>query len=91
MRKLYPNQIVVDIVERTPYGLWQKDGEVRAIAADGAAIDEVHDGRYLDLPFVVGEGANAAHAANLSRFWTRWTSSSLGSRPACWSTSAAGI
>ena len=58
MRKLYPNQIVVDIVERTPYGVWQKDGEVSAIAADGAAIDEMHDGRYVDLPFVVGEGAN---------------------------------
>ena len=58
VRKLYPNQIVVDIVERTPYGVWQKDGEVRAIAADGAPIDEMHDGRYVDLPFVVGEGAN---------------------------------
>ncbi len=59
VRKLYPNQIVVDIVERTPYGLWQKDGQVRAVAADGAPIDDVHDGRYADLPFVVGEGANA--------------------------------
>jgi cell division protein FtsQ len=58
VRKLYPRQIVIDIVERTPYGLWQKDGEVNAIAADGAPIDELHDGRYLDLPFVVGEGAN---------------------------------
>ncbi len=58
VRKLYPHQIVVEIVERTPYGLWQKDGQVRAIAADGAAIDEEHDGRYVDLPFVVGEGAN---------------------------------
>jgi cell division protein FtsQ len=58
VRKLYPRQIVIDIVERTPYGLWQKDGEVHAIAADGAPIDELHDGRYLDLPFVVGEGAN---------------------------------
>lgn len=58
VRKLYPHQIVVEIVERTPYGLWQKDGQVRAIAADGAAIDEAQDGRYVDLPFVVGEGAN---------------------------------
>ena len=58
VRKLYPDQIVVEIVERTPYGVWQKDGQVRAIAADGAPIDEVRDGRYADLPFVVGEGAN---------------------------------
>jgi cell division protein FtsQ len=58
VRKLYPNQIVIEIVERTPYAVWQKDGDVRAIAADGAPIDEVNDGRYADLPFVVGEGAN---------------------------------
>ncbi len=59
VRKLYPNQIVIQIVERTPYAVWQKDGDVSAIAADGAPIDEVSDGRYADLPFVVGEGANA--------------------------------
>ena len=58
VRKLYPNQIVVEIVERTPYGVWQQDGQVHAIATDGAPIDEVHDGRYVDLPFVVGGNAN---------------------------------
>jgi cell division protein FtsQ len=58
VRKLYPNQIAIDIVERTPFGVWQKDGDVRAIGPDGAPIDEVRDGRYADLPFVVGEGAN---------------------------------
>jgi cell division protein FtsQ len=58
VRKLYPNQVVIDIVERTPYAVWQKGGDVSAIAADGAPIDEVMDGRYADLPFVVGEGAN---------------------------------
>ena len=58
VRKLYPNHIVIEIVERTPYAVWQKDGDVRAIAADGAPIDEVSDNRYADLPFVVGEGAN---------------------------------
>jgi cell division protein FtsQ len=58
VRKLYPDQLVINIVERTPYAVWQKDGDVRAIAADGAPIDEVSDGRYADLPFVVGEGAN---------------------------------
>ena len=57
-RKLYPNQIAIDIVERTPFGVWQKDGDVRAIGTDGAPIDDVRDGRYADLPFVVGEGAN---------------------------------
>jgi cell division protein FtsQ len=58
VRKLYPNQIVIELIERTPYAVWQKDGDVSAIAADGATIDEVSDGRYGGLPFVVGEGAN---------------------------------
>ena len=58
VRKLYPNQIVIELIERTPYAVWQKDGDVSAIAADGAMIDQVIDGRYSDLPFVVGEGAN---------------------------------
>jgi cell division protein FtsQ len=62
VRKLYPSQIVIDIVERTPFAVWQKDGEVHAIAADGAPIDEARDGRYVDLPFVVGDGANARAA-----------------------------
>ena len=59
VRKLYPNQVVIDIVERTPYAVWLKDGDVSAIAADGAPIDEVTDDRYAGLPFVVGEGADA--------------------------------
>lgn len=58
VRKLYPNQVVIDIVERIPYAVWQKDGDVSAIAADGAPIAEVDDGSYGGLPFVVGEGAN---------------------------------
>ena len=62
VRKLYPNQVVIEIVERTPYAVWQKDGDVSAIAADGAPIDEVTDSRYADLPFVVGEGRERAGA-----------------------------
>jgi cell division protein FtsQ len=58
VRKLYPNQVVIEIVERTPYAVWQKGGDVSAVAVDGATIDEIADGRYVDLPFVVGEGAN---------------------------------
>jgi cell division protein FtsQ len=66
VRKLYPGQIVIDIVERTPAAVWQKDGQVKAIAADGAVIDELRDTRSLDLPFVVGEGANERLAEFLS-------------------------
>jgi len=66
VRKLYPGQIVIDIVERTPAAVWQKEGQVKAIAADGTVIDELRDTRALDLPFVVGEGANERLAEFLS-------------------------
>ncbi len=59
VRKLYPNEIVINQVEREPAGLWQRNGEIQVIAADGTVIDEMRDERYVNLPLVVGEGANA--------------------------------
>ncbi|GLS46536.1 cell division protein FtsQ/DivIB [Methylobacterium brachythecii] len=58
VRKLYPNEIVITQVEREPAALWQKNGEIRVIAADGTVIDEMRDERYANLPLVVGENAN---------------------------------
>jgi cell division protein FtsQ len=58
VRKLYPNRLVIEITERAPVALWQRDGEVSMVSADGAALDELKDARLNDLPFVVGEGAN---------------------------------
>ena len=58
MRKLYPDRLLLDIKERGASALWQKDGEVAVIAADGTAIDAVKDDRFAHLPFVVGDGAN---------------------------------
>jgi cell division protein FtsQ len=58
VRKLYPDRLVIDLVERAPYALWQKDGKVSIVSADGAPIDEMTDARFIGLPFVVGEGAN---------------------------------
>ena len=58
VRKLYPDRVVIDLVERAPVALWQKDGELNAIAADGTVIDAGADARYAGLPFVVGDGAN---------------------------------
>lgn len=58
VRKLYPNEIVITEVEREPAALWQKDGEISVIAADGTVIDTMKDDRYAALPLVVGENAN---------------------------------
>ncbi len=58
VRKLYPGQLVLEIVERDAFALWQNDGQVFVIASDGKPIDVLRDERLVHLPFVVGEGAN---------------------------------
>jgi cell division protein FtsQ len=61
VRKLYPDRLLIEITERRPFALWQKDGVVALISADGTVLDEVRDALDAgdaDLPFVVGDGAN---------------------------------
>jgi len=55
--KLYPNRLVVAIEERQPAALWQRDGRIKVISADGTPIADLNDQRFLGLPFVVGPGA----------------------------------
>lgn len=55
--KLYPNRLVIAIEERQPAALWQRDGRVKVISADGTPIADLNDPRFLGLPFVVGPGA----------------------------------
>ncbi len=57
--KLYPNRLLIEIEERQAAALWQKDGVVNIVAADGMPIDPVRDQRFVDLPLVVGDDANA--------------------------------
>jgi len=56
--KLYPDRLVIEIEERHPSALWQKNGEVQIVAADGMPLDRLRDNRFIGLPFVVGEAAN---------------------------------
>ena len=58
VRKLYPGEISISLTEREPYALWQVKGELFVIAADGAVIDKMDDGRFTYLPLVVGPNAN---------------------------------
>ncbi len=58
VRKFFPGRLVIDVTERKPYGLWQKDGAVSIVAADGAPIDKLNNPKFESLPFVVGDGAN---------------------------------
>ena len=55
--KLYPDRLRIEIKERLPYALWQKDGRVALIAADGTVLETVAPPRFGNLPLVVGKGA----------------------------------
>lgn len=55
--KLYPDRLIIALEGRRPFALWQRDGKLSVVAADGVVIDEMRDERFLGLPFVVGEGA----------------------------------
>ena len=43
VRKLYPDELVVTLVERDAHALWQKNGELFIIAADGTVVDTFDD------------------------------------------------
>jgi cell division protein FtsQ len=55
--KLYPDRLQISISERKPFALWQKDGRVSVISADGTVLEPFVAGRYFGLPLVVGRGA----------------------------------
>jgi cell division protein FtsQ len=59
--KLYPGRLRIEVKERKPYALWQKDGQVYLIAEDGTVLENVVPQRLASLPLVVGDGAE--HAA----------------------------
>ena len=56
--KLYPDRLLIEIEERQPFALWQCDGQVQIVAADGVPLAAMRDQRFIHLPLVVGAGAN---------------------------------
>jgi cell division protein FtsQ len=57
VRKLYPDRLQITLTEREPFALWQVDGKVSVIGAEGTVIAPLNDRRFAALPFVVGRGA----------------------------------
>ena len=55
--KLYPDQLQIDLVERSPFALWQQDGRLSVIADDGTVLEPYLSRRFMSLPLVVGKGA----------------------------------
>ena len=54
-----PDGLVIDIVERTPAALWQSEGQLALIDADGVVLDRVPVDKMPDLPLLIGPRANA--------------------------------
>jgi cell division protein FtsQ len=55
--KLYPDRLQFTLKERRAYALWQKNGHISVIAADGTVLERSVEARFLKLPLVVGRGA----------------------------------
>ena len=69
--KLYPDRLRISVTERQAFALWQKNGNVSVIAADGTVLEPFIEDRYRDLPLLVGNGAERAghdFIAILNRF-----------------------
>ena len=59
--KLYPGRLRIEVKERKPFALWQKDGNVYLIAEDGTVLEAFVPQKFAAMPLVVGKGAE--HAA----------------------------
>lgn len=59
VRRLWPDRIVVQIIERQPYALWQNDGNLQVIDTKGTAISDADATRFAELKVFVGETAGA--------------------------------
>jgi cell division protein FtsQ len=57
VRKLYPDRLQVTVTERDAFALWQRDGNVSVISADGTVVGLLADWHFAHLPLVVGPGA----------------------------------
>ena len=66
IRKVYPDTLAVEIIEREPFALWQRDGDVALIDIEGVVLSEYVAPRYRDLPVLVGAGAQSEAAEILS-------------------------
>lgn len=69
--KLYPGHLQIDLVERTAFALWQRDGRLSVIADDGAVLEPYVPRRFTSLPLVVGRGADT-HARDFLALLARY-------------------
>lgn len=71
VQKVYPDRLNVTLVERKPIALWQHDGDIDVVDADGRVIVPFRPGLGRNLPLVVGRGAEVSASeflAQMDRF-----------------------
>ena len=57
IRRLWPDRIVVQIIERRPYALWQNQGEFKLVDMEGVALTDVEPARFSQMKLIVGPEA----------------------------------
>jgi cell division protein FtsQ len=65
VRKLYPDRLEIVIQEREAFARWQRAGKINLIARDGTVLETDIGAKAVDLPLVVGIGADKSAAALL--------------------------
>ena len=60
VQRIYPNQLIIDVDEREPFAVWQRDGQFYVIDNTGAAISSLDVAQMPKLLMVTGEGAHKA-------------------------------
>jgi cell division protein FtsQ len=63
VRKFYPDRLEIAIEEREAFARWQRAGKLHLIARDGTVLESDIGGKAVDLPLVVGIGAEKRAAA----------------------------
>ncbi len=65
VRKFYPDRLEIVIEERVGFARWQRIGKTHLIARDGTVLESDIGGGAVDLPLVVGLGAEKRAGALL--------------------------